>query len=389
MMRVVAILSLHACAAASHAAGPIVQIVRLDGRVLRGELMTVVPELIVRNETETFSGAWADILELRIDAPPATQPASQPFTDDLWWIELADNGLLRSRITGASERTLQFTSMLGSHSASLAQLARLSRSPASLDSSPPAAAEDVCVIRRGETSAELRGRVLEFSAEGVRFERSGRALLIPWQRLVDLRTATAAAARTDALRLHLRDGSRLVARILGGDERRLQLASRSLGDLELDWSNVLRVEVRSQRVLFLSDLRPSDYQFQPFLAKRWTYALDRDLRGRPLTVGGATYPRGVALHSQSRISFEIGGIFEQFAALAGIADAEAPRGNVTLRVLGDDRELWSAGDLRGGAMPLPILVDVRGVQTLTLVVEFGADLDLADHAVFAMARLLR
>lgn len=388
-MRSVAVMLLLACAALSHAAGPVVQIVQLDGRVLRGELMTVVPELIVRNESETFAGAWADILELRVDAPPATQPASQPGADESWWIELADGGLLHARLAESSERTLQFTSMLGAHSASLAQLARLSRSPAPPDQSAPVATEDVCVIRRGETSAELRGRVLEFATDGVRFERSGRALLIPWQRLMDLRTATATAGRADPLRLHLRDGSQLVARILGGDEQRLQLASRSLGDLELDWSSLQRVEVRSQRVLFLSDLRPSDYQFQPFLAKRWPYTMDRDLRGRPLAVGGATYPRGVALHSESRLSFELGGIFEQFAALAGIADAEAPRGNVTLRILGDDRELWAAADVRGGASPLPVLVDVRGVQTLTLVVEFGADLDLADHAVFAMARLLR
>jgi hypothetical protein len=65
------------------------------------------------------------------------------------------------------------------------------------------------------------------------------------------------------------------------------------------------------------------------------------------------------------------------------------RGCVSMRVFGDGEVLWEATQVRGGQTAREFIVDVGGVQRLVLVVDYGEDLDLSDHAAWGSARLIR
>jgi len=117
--------------------------------------------------------------------------------------------------------------------------------------------------------------------------------------------------------------------------------------------------------------------------------VNRSVLGSPISIGGRTFERGIGTHSRTEISYPIGGEFEQFAATIGIDDAVRPLGSVVMQVKGDGKTLFDSGALTGETPPRDILVDVKGVQTLTLLVDYGDGLDASDHAGWGDARLLR
>ena len=74
--------------------------------------------------------------------------------------------------------------------------------------------------------------------------------------------------------------------------------------------------------------------------------------------------------------------------MIGIDDETNGRGDCIFLVLGDGKELFRAR-VTGTDEPRRIGVDIRGVRQVTLVVEPGEDLDLADHADWCDARMLK
>ncbi len=111
--------------------------------------------------------------------------------------------------------------------------------------------------------------------------------------------------------------------------------------------------------------------------------------GGPLAIGGRRFEKGLGVHSKTELAFEIGGAYETFAATIGVDDAVRPRGNVVFRVAGDNKVLFDSGVKTGADGAQDIIVDIRHVKILTLMVDYGEELDLADHADWGGARLLK
>jgi hypothetical protein len=62
------------------------------------------------------------------------------------------------------------------------------------------------------------------------------------------------------------------------------------------------------------------------------------------------------------------------------------RGHVRLIVRGDGRILFDAA-LSGRDPPQPLQINIEGVRRLTILVDYGEDLDVADHLDLANARI--
>ncbi len=58
-------------------------------------------------------------------------------------------------------------------------------------------------------------------------------------------------------------------------------------------------------------------------------------------------------------------------------------------VWGDGRELLSPTEVRGGAKPKHIKLNVTGVKVLKVFVDYGKNQDIGDHADWMNARLIR
>jgi len=116
--------------------------------------------------------------------------------------------------------------------------------------------------------------------------------------------------------------------------------------------------------------------------------VNRSIREKPLAIGGQTFAQGVGTHARSALWLELAGGTERFLASVGVDDAAGGPGSVVFKIYGDGRKLWDSGLMKPGQPPRPVDVDLRGVQTLLLLVADGGDGINYDHADWAEARFI-
>lgn len=387
--------SLGALLACPHAQAIDLEVTGLDGKTIRGRLVQLVPEIVLASPADETVLSWSEVLAVRPLGLDASAPAT--LRDSPLRFELADGSVFGGRIESAVDGgfVVRFESgqtcrlepsllrTIWSGPASTAAETKLSDAAADASRS-----EDVVVIERDRRVIVLRGAVRRVGPEHVLFAWKGRELPLPWERIAGLSFARPTPRRSSCT-VRLRGGQVFGGRVVAGDETTVTLQSSVFDRLELPWSDIERIECRSERLTFLSDLVPLRYDFTPFFQKRWDYACDKTLTGRPIRLAGRRYPKGVTMHSRSSLAYALGRQYRQFVAVAGIVDEMADRGDATLAVVGDGRVLWEARNVRGGEEPREVLVDVTGVRELSLHVDFGEGLDLSDHACWALARLIR
>jgi len=110
--------------------------------------------------------------------------------------------------------------------------------------------------------------------------------------------------------------------------------------------------------------------------------------GGAISLGGVTYAKGLGVHADSDIRFDLsGGGYERFVSDVGIDDTTGGNGNVIFQVFADGTLLANSGPLAGNSVALTIDVDVSGYQELRLVVDGNGSIDF-DSANWADARLV-
>ena len=96
------------------------------------------------------------------------------------------------------------------------------------------------------------------------------------------------------------------------------------------------------------------------------------------------------MHSFCEQTYALDGEYKAFVAVVGIDDAVRPAGDATLTFLGDGKVLGEPLRLTGRDKARMVRLDITGVRTFTIRVEFGADkLDVGDHVDLAAARLVK
>ncbi|MEU1933348.1 beta-galactosidase [Streptomyces coeruleorubidus] len=108
--------------------------------------------------------------------------------------------------------------------------------------------------------------------------------------------------------------------------------------------------------------------------------------GRPLSIGGTTYAKGLGVHANSQIRVYLGGGCTRFTATAGVDDEVGDGGSVSFKVIADGRSLATTPVVRGSDGGTDIDVDVTGARWLDLLVDGDGDVS-SDHADWAEAKL--
>ncbi|MGE0709524.1 MAG: NPCBM/NEW2 domain-containing protein [Planctomycetota bacterium] len=192
----------------------------------------------------------------------------------------------------------------------------------------------------------------------------------------------------DALRvsLSLSDGSRLRGRPLSLDGKELVL-SHPLGGKErklgVSRMRIEQLSVENGRFAYLSDLEPaqveqrfpSEYTYE---VEVWGYKRDQNVTGGPLRLDGATFAKGLGVHSYCKLTYRLDKKFKTFRATVGLDDGvkylgEPGLGGVIFRVLLDGKpakELESGVRIKKGEKGRELTIDVSDAQTLTLVADF-------------------
>ncbi|HUT12083.1 MAG TPA: NPCBM/NEW2 domain-containing protein [Thermoguttaceae bacterium] len=258
--------------------------------------------------------------------------------------------------------------------------------------------KDLLVLRNDDAVDYHKGHLEDVDETVARFNLDGSLLPIKRSKILGLRY------------YHPADGNLPEAVCLLGDATgsRWWVSQLALSD-GLQWTTpggltvarplaeVTKIDFSGGKIVFLSDLQPESVDYTPYfgagrdlpvLGKFFGPRMDMNLESGPLKLGNQAYDKGLALHSRTKMVYRLPDRFRRLKAVAGIDDGVRPHGDVRLVIQGDDQVLLDE-KLTGTDPPKPIDLDVTGVRRITILVDFGEKLDVADHLDLCEARVTK
>ena len=284
-------------------------------------------------------------------------------------------------------------------------LAAHSLDPHSLEWGEGKRPRDVFFFRNGDRH---QGTLVDYDPKAhslrAKDQETGRLVAYELTRLGALALSTELSRKprvTDPYwQLVLAGGGRLSVTELRSDGKEFVGKTLFGSTVKLPLNAVVELAVRGGPAVYLSELKPSAYEYtpyQPAAGLSWPLATNRSVSGRPLMLqtarGREVFDRGLGTHSQCRVSYRLDGQYRRFAALVGLHDeAQAgQRGCVQIDVLcdGQSRLAEPLRELTHADGPRAVDIDVTKVNQLTLIVNFGRGADVQDHVDWVDARLIR
>jgi hypothetical protein len=403
--------------AATHARAEVkvdVEVETLAGGRITGAIAAIsAEEITVRTAEGERKLPTAEVSRVAFPDAPAKDP--KPAA----WIELVDGSRLIATELSRTKNKLTFKSPLDAAGAIATTLegrdVRSVRFQAADDTVLDRFAEiadkkitgDQIVIRRGaKTVDSLAGIVRDITAEAVQFEIDGELRPVPMKRVFavvfyqpvgrDLKRS--ACVVTDAA------GMKLPAAALKLVDGKITITTPAGLEFERPLDALARIDFAAAKTMFLGDLKPESVEYTPLVGEKASDELrelfqprvDRALFGGALQLPREEkgqlapawiYARGIAIHSRTKLVYRLPREFRSFTAIAGIDSRVRPAGNVRLTIEGDSKQLYSAA-VTGKGAATALSLDLTGVKRLTIFVDFGEDLDVADHLNLCDAKLV-
>jgi len=240
----------------------------------------------------------------------------------------------------------------------------------------------------------LKGTVNSMDRSGLKLDVNGKPVVVAVERLraiafnselakpIKPRGAVGHVILTSGARITLTEASlqdgRIVGTTLAGPELRLIL------------SELVHLEVQSDRVKSLAALKPVRYDHTPYMSTRYPFMINRStLENRPLKLGPHVFDRGIAVHSQSRLTYSIPNSASRFETWAGLDADVGKQGNVTIQIIVDGKVVLGPDAMTGTNVPKRIVITLpESAKELGLDVGFGAGGDMQDHFVWGDARFI-
>ncbi len=235
----------------------------------------------------------------------------------------------------------------------------------------------------------VAGLIKSLTAQHLTIEIGAEVRTVPRQRVVGI--VIAQPAPNDALApclITFRDGSTVGGESLALTEDKATVGFPAGASVSFAWSAVSKVAIRSSRVAFLSDLKPTAEEQLPLVTIPLPAQRDKSVLGKPLTLGKQVFEKGLGVHARSSLTFATDKKWDVLAATIGIDAEAAGKGDCVFSVLADGQPLFSRR-LTGSDPPYEFELPIVNRSSITLVVEPGEGLDLADHADWCDARLVK
>jgi hypothetical protein len=383
-------------------APPQFEVQPLDGQKVVGGLVSMDGKQIV---LETPAGRLPLELEKVASLAPKQKPAP-PKQEARVWVELVDGSslmaeeytvqgvtarvkLLGGEVLDVPTRDVATVRLQAGADAVAAEWARIVAMKLH---------SDVLVTAKGDSIDYHKGVLHDVTDKQVQFDLDGEVLAVKRPKIFGLiyyhakesEHAEALYTITDA------SGSRWSARTVTLAEKLDWKTPTGLA-VQRPLDQVAQIDLSRGKIVYLSDLKPESATYTPYfgMEKELPARLqffrprqDQGLDSKPLKLAGKTYTKGLAMHSRTEMVYLLPGKFSKLEALAGIDDEFRPRGNVRLVLRGDDKVLLEA-TLTGADAPKPIDVDLAGVKRLTVLVDFGEEMDVSDHLDLCNARIIK
>ena len=197
---------------------------------------------------------------------------------------------------------------------------------------------------------------------------------------------------TSLCQLHCTTGSVLkVHQLMHSDGTNLRVKTVSQTIVQIPWTAVRRIDFSSDKIVQLSDMEPESVEWTPLisggrsqelLARLYRPRRDQGFDSQPLRLNIAgkerEFTKGIALHSRTEMVFRLSERYRRLQAIAGIDPELRLSGHVQLVILGDDRLLFES-EVHSEMEPMTLDMSISGVRRLKIIVDYGDNLDVADH----------
>lgn len=252
---------------------------------------------------------------------------------------------------------------------------------------------DLVLLKDGD---QVEGKVQGLKGKALLVQAGKRNLNLPLDRVAALafnpRSLKRPPVKGVFFRAVLAGGTRVDFQALRLDqERQVWTGKTAWGELEFPFQDLVALEARQGRAIFLSDLVPKDYQTEPTFGFSWPLGKDRTLFGRPLRLTDGVYEKGLSLPGTARVDFSLEGDYRWFEARAGLDPLDGRGGRVVVEVYLDDKkaDLGRDGEIAGREGPWDIRVDVSGAKALSLRTRPGSRVGLGAVVNWGGARLVK
>src|SRR5262245_22749786 len=390
--------------------GPAAEIDTLKGERHAGELVSLdATAAVVKAGESSVTVPFADVLEVRFPAAPPPEPSSGPR------VALIDGTRLTLSAFSVAGDQARCETSFGAFSLPVNRLAqvRFGISTGKLDEAWNAllkreSKNDLLVVKKDDVLDFLAGATGDVG-EKINMLVDGDEVPIAREKVYGIiYHRRLPALPMPITEVRLTGGDALAITRFAWDGENLKVRLPSGADLAVPSAQLAALDFSSGKVLYLSDAEPRDVKYVPFFdLVVHEYRRDRSLDGTPLTLAGKSYSRGLAIHSKTTLRYRIGGDYTRFQAVAGIDDTvrgltrkDPPTGPdgkpdertlyayVRLVISGDGKPLFDS-IVKGTDAPRNLDLDVTGVRDLEIVVDFGNNLDIADHLDLAGAKVIK
>ena len=282
-------------------------------------------------------------------------------------------------------------------------------------------AKDILVVlkRDGSGLDFLSGVVAAVSAQDVPFLLDGEQIPVPRPRVFGVVFSQAVSSAQNAaavIVLKLADGSALHVDGVKAANAALTGVTSWGQDVVVPLNMVSGIDFSGGRLHYLSDLDPisercfgldpadkawgdlfaQDLTTRTGLSSQWRMSRDRfPNSGRPhLSLRSQTYTKGLCIFPKAAVEYALDQKYTRLTAVVGVDDEVAfnqqkgrPPTAVELRIEADGQAILTRL-VKATDAPFPLDVDLTGVTTLAVIVDFGDGSSTCDYLDLADARLL-
>jgi len=152
-------------------------------------------------------------------------------------------------------------------------------------------------------------------------------------------------------------------------------------------ASISKFDFSAGSLMFLSNAEPTKVDLSSTEGIPEPYRRDRNLDNGDLKMGSVKYSKGLALHSRTQLTYDLGGKYKTFQAIVGVDDCVEGESKSTLIIEADFKPIFTEV-IKKGDKPRALNLNVLNVKQLRITVESDF-LDLGNQVDLADAKLLK
>lgn len=261
------------------------------------------------------------------------------------------------------------------------------------DLKKPPVEHDLLFFQVKDRVRKFRGEVHGSTKEGLEVTLGGEKQVFPFERVYgvvfgELSGLVERPEGTGRTIVRFWDGTKIRGDIVAASPASgIELAVFEDLTLVFPCSWVHEIELISDQLVYVSDLKPTKVEQTPMLQRTWPILEDHGLAGRPLALGSREYRHGFLVVPDAALEYSLPAKSRWLAADVGMPAAQV--GSARLRLLADGKPLASDYELTPGAPPRQLELELGKARTLRIEVRGGDDLDAGAIVILGNIRILR